>query len=482
MQATSCPDSEQLLSYLSGTLAEAQSRTVATHLETCAGCRATVAALACRQGELETRLPDAAAGHAPANPSFVRPEVVSDIPNELGEYRILQKLGEGGMGAVYKAVHTRLDKIVALKTLPASQKGNEWIESRFDREMKAIGRLDHPNIVHAYDAREIAGTRFLVMEYVDGMDLWAVVDRCAPLAIADACELARQTALGLQAAHEQGLVHRDIKPSNLMLTRQGQVKILDLGLARFREGWTPAGETTSAGQIMGTADYIAPEQVSDSHNVDIRADIYSLGCTLYCLLTGEPPFGGGEYQGFVEKVMAHVLKPTPSIRERRGELSETLAAVVDRMLAKRPIERFAVPRDVTEALTPVCWGLQLGGTLDPMRGSHEVVGRDTQSEPSHRRSVRLGLEHGGENSLRRELRRRWRTHAGETNTFVFAAFRPKTSLACRDHRTADRGRGRFLGIPRDRSPAREEPSIDRRGFAHRQRFPRRRRTRQGCAV
>ncbi len=385
MPTISCPDSEKLSTYLAGGLPEAEVRAVAEHLDACPACRSVLTALGERQRDLETRLshaPSAKALGAGGTPKRPGPE--TGVVTELGEYRLLEKLGEGGMGAVYKAVHTRLDKIVALKMLPQSHKANQWVVSRFDREMKAIGRLNHPNIVQAYDAREIGGTRFLVMEYVDGVDLSAVVERCGPLGIAEACEVARQTALGLQAAHEHGLVHRDIKPSNLMLAVSRQpsgvssqrkddleklmaescpltasVKILDLGLARFQPGRAPGGEVTSAGQIMGTADYIAPEQVSDSHNVDIRADIYSLGCTLFKLLTGEVLFGDAQYEGFFDKMMAHVLKPTPPIRALRSEVPEPLAAVIDRMLAKQPGERFSTPVEVAEALAPFAAGARL---------------------------------------------------------------------------------------------------------------------------
>ena len=170
--------------------------------------------------------------------------------------------------------------------------------------MEAIGRVNHPNIVQAHDAREIDGERFLVMEYVDGLDLDDLVRRCGPLPIPDACELIRQAAVGLQYANERGLIHRDIKPSNLMLNREHQVKILDLGLALLKADQLAGGdaaaakevgkELTASQQIMGTASYMSPEQANDSHQVDTRADIYSLGCTLYKLLTGRPPFGGAD--------------------------------------------------------------------------------------------------------------------------------------------------------------------------------------------
>ena len=187
-----------------------------------------------------------------------------------------------------------------LKVLPPASADDAHAVARFEREMKAIGRFDHPHIVRAYDAREIEGRLVLAMEYVEGLDLGRIVRRLGRLARADACELARQAALGLQAAYEHGLVHRDIKPSNLMLTPEGQVKVLDLGLARFDAEPPADEEMTGTGQVIGTADYIAPEQVADSRSVDIRADIYSLGCDALQAAfragavrrAGAPPDGG----------------------------------------------------------------------------------------------------------------------------------------------------------------------------------------------
>jgi formylglycine-generating enzyme required for sulfatase activity/serine/threonine protein kinase len=278
---------------------------------------------------------------------------------ELGEYRLLEKLGEGGMGSVYKALHTRLDRIVALKMVRRKCEADESVITRFDREMKAVGRINHPNVIQAYDAREIAGTRILVTEFVDGMDLAALGRRHGRLPIAEACEIARQAALGLQAAHQFGLVHRDIKPSNLMLARSGVVKVLDLGLARIQLTPLAEGELTTSGQIMGTADFMAPEQVVDCHHVDIRADIYSLGCTLYKLLVGEVPFSGPEYDSLFAKMTAHVMKPVRPIRQVRDDVPVGLASVIDRMLAKAPADRFATPAGVAEALAPFAKGCDL---------------------------------------------------------------------------------------------------------------------------
>ncbi len=294
------------------------------------------------------------AGHEPEHSPPTRP-----VPAELGEYRLLEKLGEGGMGAVYRAVHLRLDKVVAVKLLLRADQVDAGVIDRFEREMKAVGRLNHPNLIQAYDAREIDGTRFLVTEYVEGVNLQELLRRGGWLPIADACELCRQAALGLQAIHEHGLVHRDIKPSNLMLTCQGLVKVLDLGLARARPAAAIGGTLTVAGQLMGTPDYMAPEQASDCHTIDIRADIYSLGCTLYELLSGEVVFGGPQFKSFFDKIAAHMMRPPRPVQELRSEVSGPLANVVHRMLAKEPGQRYATPAEVVEALTPFAAGCDL---------------------------------------------------------------------------------------------------------------------------
>ena len=220
----------------------------------------------------------------------------------LGEYQLLQKLGEGGMGTVYKALHTKLGRVVALKILARDRVWDERAVARFDREMKAVGEVDHPNIVRAMDAREVAGTRLLVMEYVDGIDLNFLGRHCHPLPIADACEIVRQAAMGLEEVRKRGLVHRDVKATNLMVTAQGVVKILDLGLARFDFDQVNAEEVTGQGIALGTIDYMSPEQIADSRSVDIRADIYGLGCTFYKLLSCQP----GEH---TIVAMRHGFKP-----------------------------------------------------------------------------------------------------------------------------------------------------------------------------
>ena len=267
------------------------------------------------------------------------------------------------MGTVYKALHTKLDRHVAIKVLPKGRLQDEQAIARFEREMKAIGSMEHPNVVHAHDAREIAGTRFLVMELLDGLDLDQVVRRCGPLRVADACEVVRQAALGLQFAHEHNLVHRDIKPSNLMLTSSGQVKILDLGLARTDLAHAPGEELTATGQALGTIDYMAPEQVAEKSAVDVRADIYSLGCTLYKLLTGNAPFSGRGCETVFEKMQAHLKKPPPQIRAVRRDAPPALVAILYRMLAKNPDERFASPGQVADAIGAFAGGSDLAGLV-----------------------------------------------------------------------------------------------------------------------
>ncbi len=218
-------------------------------------------------------------------------------------YQLLGVIGQGGMGTVYKAYHLNLKRYVAIKVLRIDQISNSELKGRFLREMEAVGQMDHPNIVRASDAGKKNGVFYLVMEYLDGSDLSRLVSAHGPLCAADACELTRQAAVGLDYIHRT-LVHRDIKPSNLVLTRSGVLKILDLGLARLHEvGAGP--EFTPTGSAVGTYDYLAPEQALASSQVDGRADIYSLGCTLFKLLTGRPPFAGPDYDSAARKLHAH---------------------------------------------------------------------------------------------------------------------------------------------------------------------------------
>jgi serine/threonine protein kinase/CheY-like chemotaxis protein len=278
----------------------------------------------------------------------------------LGQYQLLERLGQGGMGTVYKAVHGLLKREVAVKVLPAEYMSDAQAIARFRREMEAVGRLHHPHIVQASDANEVDGTHFLVMEYVEGLDLAQVVARHGPLPVPEACAIIHQALAGLQHAYEQNLVHRDLKPANLMLTPQGQVKVLDFGLALLYDEPSPHEDLAPGGRVAGTADYLAPEVVRGPQPVDTRSDIYSLGCTLYELLAGRPPFSGADYATVRQKLLAHVQAPLPPIREGRPEVSEALAIVLNWFLAKDPAGRFGKPATAAAALEPFRRGARLG--------------------------------------------------------------------------------------------------------------------------
>ncbi len=275
-----------------------------------------------------------------------------DLPPELANhprYRILKELGRGGMGVVYQAEQTMMDRQVAVKVISKALLEHPDALERFHREVRAAAKLTHPNIVIAHDAERVGDLHMLVMEYVEGQSLAQVLQRKGPLAVAHACHFARQAALGLQHAFEHGMVHRDIKPHNLMLTPKGQVKILDFGLAKVASERGKAQGLTTSGAYMGTPDYCAPEQATDARSADIRADIYSLGCTLYCLLAGRPPF---DEPSDVLTILAHLEKEPPPLPELHPDVPEELWAVVRRMLAKVPAERYQKPVEVAQALVP----------------------------------------------------------------------------------------------------------------------------------
>lgn len=296
-----------------------------------------------------------------------------EVPPELAShprYRVLELLGSGGMGAVYRAEHRLMQRSVALKIINPRLVASESAVDRFRREIQAAARLQHQNIVTAFDAEQAGDVHFFVMEYVKGTDLQKVLDQRGPLPVAEACEYILQAAIGLQHAHENGMVHRDIKPHNLVVvTARGvaQVKILDFGLASLTSiealptdeiAGDPNTELTHVGTLMGTPDYMAPEQGRDAHAADIRADIYSLGCTFYTLLAGQVPFVGGTA---VEKVKAHSERTPRPIGELRKDLPQGLAQVIDRMMAKDPAHRYQTPAEVVSALT------QLASPAKPRR-------------------------------------------------------------------------------------------------------------------
>ena len=421
MPAPTCPSRNVLDLFQAGDLEESAIVSVASHVESCPTCQRSLETIigdstdtvlsallaepvaspfaveaACRDvlQRVAGLADQSGSGEKPLAPTIslrAAPTPADDegLPLEtIREYKLLAKLGEGGMGAVYKALHTRLEKVVALKVLPEGRMRDSGSVARFQREMKAVGRLDHPNIVRAMDAGEEDGTHFLVMEYVEGVDLSLLAKNIGPLPVADACELVRQAAIGLQEAHEHGMVHRDIKPSNLILANSPRkkspptLKILDLGLALLSEGLAPDQGLTSTGQMMGTIDYMAPEQGSDTHHVDIRADIYSLGATLYRLLTGSAPFTGEKFDTPVKKILALATKEAAAVQTLRADVRPALAAIVHKMLAKDPAQRFATPEELAEALAPFCQGANLAALLE--RGASPGQHKTSTSEiPTH---------------------------------------------------------------------------------------------------
>ncbi|MBL8799878.1 MAG: protein kinase [Planctomycetia bacterium] len=285
----------------------------------------------------------------------------------LGPYVLLERIGEGGTGRVYKARHSHMNRIVALKVIRPELLSDREVVTRFRREVQVASQMTDPNVVHAYDAGEVGGTYFLATEYVEGVDLAQLVEQHGPLPVEQATEFLRQAALGLQHIHEHGLVHRDIKPSNLLVsggvvngtertasmprtpprgyTSPRQIKILDLGLARLQRplDGDATGKVTGAVVTMGTLDYMAPEQAIDFRNVDHRADIYSLGCTFYHALEGRPPFPGGSV---AQKLMRHQQSEAPALRRA----PPGLAAAINQMMAKRPEDRFQSALAIVQAL------------------------------------------------------------------------------------------------------------------------------------
>ena len=276
----------------------------------------------------------------------------------LGNYLILSRVGAGGMGVVYKAIHRRMERVVAVKVIKRGSSSSEFAD-RFRREIQAAARLNHPNVVVAFDADECELGEFLVMEYVEGTDLEEIVNASGPLSAAAAIDAIHQAAQGMNYAHSQGVVHRDIKPANLMRDVSGAVKVADLGLARLTQAGVDVAEEaalTQFGTIAGTVDFMAPEQALDTHAADHRADIYSLGCTMFYLLTGQPVFDEATVVG---RLLAHREKSPSSLCEFDSAIAPELDVIFRRMVAKDPDDRY-------ESMSGVCDALDtLRGTASP---------------------------------------------------------------------------------------------------------------------
>jgi serine/threonine protein kinase len=265
----------------------------------------------------------------------------------LGKYKLLDHLGKGGMSNVYLAEHMLMQRRVAIKVLPPERVEKPGYLDRFQQEARAAARLDHPNIVHAYDVEHTGKTHYLVMEYVKGKDLHVFVNDTGPMDYELAADFIMQAARGLAHAHEAGLVHRDIKPANLLVDQKKTVKVLDLGLAKFSETEEPSLTLAHEESVLGTADYLAPEQALNSHAADRRSDIYSLGCTLYFLLTGHPPFNQGTIR---ERLLKHQVETPPSIYKDRPDAPPGLVNVCNRMMSKKPESRYQSAEEVVQAL------------------------------------------------------------------------------------------------------------------------------------
>lgn len=323
---------------------------------------------------LEEQVPESARGRAIAR-TLVERGLLTKFQAEqllagrtggffLGQYRILDLLGQGGMGRVFKAQHLTMKRIVALKVLSPNLLKTGRAQELFLREVRTAAQLAHPNIVTAHDANQVNGRYYLVLEFIDGPNLDQLVRDQGPLPIGQACDYIRQIALGLQHAHQLGMVHRDMKPANVLVQvavgaqgeSYGVAKISDFGLARWHNRDGRAEDTSGtiharANVVMGTPDYLAPEQARDVHQADIRSDLYSLGCTFHYLLTGQAPFPGGST---MEKVIRHSTEPATPVEALRPDVPPAVAAIVRRLMAKDPAERFQTPAELVIALAPYC--------------------------------------------------------------------------------------------------------------------------------
>lgn len=315
----------------------------------------------------------------------------------FGEYAVLDRLGAGGMGQVYKAQHRSMDRIVALKVLSKEAMKSPEAIKRFQREAKAAAKLIHPHIVTAFDAGQQEGVHFLVMEYVEGSDLSALLKARGRLPVEKATAYILQAARGLAFAHSKGVVHRDIKPANLLLDADGVVKILDMGLARIDGGVMQAAQEglTQTGQVMGTVDYMAPEQAFDTRHADAQADVYSLGCTFFRLLTGHNLYSG---ETIVQKILAHRENPIPSLRDALPDIPPQVEAFYQRMVAKQPQKRPTMTEAIEslEAIQRLLIASPQTNTLADATGATAEVPQivtDTQPSVLRSRASKPAVEH-----------------------------------------------------------------------------------------
>jgi formylglycine-generating enzyme required for sulfatase activity len=359
------PPADVLRQFGLGKLTGDSSATILSHLEQCTTCREQVAALSgdsfldrlrAAAGRSVTPMPDKPVDNL-REKTVTQPgrSSIPGLPPELAnhpQYEVVKELGRGGMGVVYLARNRHMDRLEVLKVMGQEVLAREGARQRFEREIKSAARLNHPNVVAAHSVLPLEGLLVFAMEYVEGQDLAEVVKARGPLPVANACYYTHQAALGLEHARDKGMVHRDVKPQNLILARDRKkhvVKVLDFGLAKATSEKGGQCELTGEGKMLGTPQYIAPEQIDDASTADTRADIYSLGCTLYYLLSGSPPFAGNSLLAILH---AHHSKEAVALNEVRPEVPEGLAAVVRKMMAKDPAQRYQTPGEVAQALVP----------------------------------------------------------------------------------------------------------------------------------
>jgi serine/threonine protein kinase len=390
------PSDQTLYAYGLGKLGDVSADSVGKHLESCPDCRRRVAELSSdsfldwlRDAQAPPDSPSqVVSSHAglsvkaSGTGSSARP-LAQSLPRDLldhPDYEILRELGQGGMGVVYLAENKLMGRMEVLKVVSGHLINRRGVVDRFLAEVRNAAKLHHSNIVTAYSALRVGDSLILAMEYVEGLDLAKMVKARGPLPVVNASSYVHQAALGLQHAHEQGMVHRDIKPSNLMLARQGSravIKVLDFGLAKVSREVPADGTLTYEGQMLGTPDFIAPEQSIDARRADIRADIYSLGCTLYYLLTGGPPFQGTSLYDILQ---AHHSRDALPLNQARPEVPVELAALVAKMMAKEPERRFQAPGEVAKALSPFFKKRSVGFSTGNL-GSSQVISEANPGSP-----------------------------------------------------------------------------------------------------
>lgn len=377
-----CPSAETLRQWTNGEIDEATANELTEHLRQCTDCQAILADQDHRDSDsliqqLKAADPllDFRSEHDCQQASILAMGAITGqameethtampvFPKEMEDYRLLELIASGGMGKVYRAHHQRLGRDVAIKIISGRRLADANASLRFEQEIRALGRLSHPNIVSALDARQADGSPILIMEYVDGLDLSQIVKRLGALPASSVAAIGRAVAAAIAYASSHGLVHRDIKPSNIMINGKGEVKLLDLGLARIQLDGHVAPEWTGTGLAVGTPDYMSPEQINDSQTINSQSDLYSLGCTLYRLLVGHAPYGGSKYRSNFEKLAAHVSESPIRIPNAKSQYPAELVSIIERLLSKSPEDRPDSAQTIALELEKLSTGADLAGLL-----------------------------------------------------------------------------------------------------------------------